>query len=148
MATIIIDASNTVLGRVCSKAAKIALLGDQVVVINAEKAVVSGDRDMILGKELAKLEIRNLGNPQKGPFHEKRPDKYVRRAIRGMLPWHRYRGREAFAKVQVYIDVPESEIKKNHKVDIKTAKIEKLANKKKGAYITVADLCRSIGGKF
>ena len=148
MATIIIDASNTVLGRVCTKAAKSALLGDQVVVINAEKAVVSGDRDMILRKELAKLEIRNLGNPQKGPFHEKRADKYVRRAIRGMLPWHRYRGREAFAKVQVYIDVPEAEIKKNHKVDVKTAKIEKFANKKKGAYITVADLCRSIGGKF
>lgn len=148
MATIIIDASDSVLGRVCSVAAKHALLGDEVVVVNAEKAIISGDREMILRKELAKLNIKNLGNPRKGPFHEKRPDKYVRRAIRGMLPWHKYRGREAFSRVRVYIGVPEAEIKKNHRVDVKSAKIEKVASNKPANYITIGDLSKAIGGKF
>lgn len=148
MTTTIIDASDSVLGRVCSKAAKLALLGENVVVVNAEKAIISGDRDMILRKEFAKLDIKNVGNPQKGPYHEKRPDKYVRRAIRGMLPWHKYRGREAFSKVQVYIGVPEAEIKKNHKVDVKTAKIDKIEGVKPVRYIAVGDLSKAIGGKF
>jgi len=88
--------------------------------------MLTGSKEMILKKELRWLEVRNLGSPLKGPNHEKRPDKYVRRAIRGMLPWHTFRGRDAFSRVYVYIGVPEEEIKKAHNIDIKTAKIERL----------------------
>jgi len=115
----IVDADGLVLGRVCSFAAKQALLGEDVIVINAEKAMLTGSKEMILKKELRWLEVRNLGSPLKGPNHEKRPDKYVRRAIRGMLPWHTFRGRDAFSRVYVYIGVPEEEIKKAHNIDIK-----------------------------
>lgn len=143
----IVDAEGKVLGRICSFAAKKALLGEDVIIINAEKAVISGNAEMVYGKELRKLEIKNVGNPQHGPFHQKRPDRFVRRAIRGMLPWHKFRGREAYKRVMVYMGAPESEIKKKHNVDLKEARIEKLADmKKKVKGVTVLDVCRTIGG--
>jgi len=145
----IVDAEGCVLGRVCGFVAKKAMLGEEVIVINAEKALMSGNKEMIFRKEHAKLDIKNLGNPQKGPFHEKRPDKYMRRSIRGMLPWHRYRGREAFSKVMVYMGSPAEEIMKKHNIDLGKAKIEKIPSaKKKIRGVTLEELCRYIGGKF
>lgn len=145
----VIDAEGQVLGRLCTFVAKKALLGEDTIVVNAEKAVISGDRRMIFRKELEKLEIRNLGNPRKGPFHQKRPDKFVRRSIRGMLPWKKPRGREAFKRVMVYIGIPEDEIKKKHNIDVKNVKIEKLNEIKKNIQgVTIGEVCRFIGGKF
>jgi large subunit ribosomal protein L13 len=143
----IVDAEGKVLGRVCSFAAKQALLGENVIIINAEKAVISGDADMVYGKELRKLEIKNVGNPQHGPFHQKRPDKFVRKAVRGMLPWHKFRGREAFKRVMVYMGAPVDEIKKNHNVDLKQTEITNVpAAKKKVKGVTVLQVCKTIGG--
>jgi len=145
----IINAEGHILGRLCTFVAKKALLGEDVIVVNAEKAVISGNRDVIFRKELEKLKIRNLGNPKKGPFHQKRPDRFVRRSIRGMLPWKKSRGREAFKRVMVYIGIPEEEIRKRHNIDIKKAKIEDLNEMKKDIKgITVGEVCRFIGGKF
>ncbi|MBN2250709.1 MAG: 50S ribosomal protein L13 [Candidatus Altiarchaeota archaeon] len=145
----IVDAEGKVLGRLCSFVAKKALLGENVIVVNAEKAVVSGDPDMVLGKEIRKLRIKNLGNPQHGPFHQKRPDRYVRRSIRGMLPWHKYRGREAFKRVMVYVGVPADELMKKHNINMNETRMEKLGEAGKDARgITVAEICRAVGGKF
>lgn len=147
----IINAEGYILGRLCTFAAKKALLGEKVIVVNAEKAVISGKRDVILREELQKLEIRNLGNPLRGPFHQKRPDKFVRRSIRGMLPWKKPRGREAFKRVMVYIGIPEEEIKKRHDIDIKKTEIVDLNEMNKGIKMkgtTVGEVCRFIGGKF
>ncbi len=145
----IINAEGHILGRLCTFVAKKALLGEDVIVVNAEKAVISGNKDVIFRKELEKLKIRNLGNPRKGPFHQKRPDRFVRRSIRGMLPWKKSRGREAFKRVMVYIGIPEEEIRKRHNIDIKKAKIEDLNEMKKDIKgITVGEVCRFIGGKF
>lgn len=145
----IINAEGQILGRLCTFVAKKALLGEEVIVVNAEKAVISGNKEVIFRKELEKLKIRNLGNPRKGPFHQKRPDKFVRRSIRGMLPWRKSRGREAFKRVMVYIGIPEEEIKKRHDIDIKKTKIEDLNGMKKDIKgTTVGEVCRFIGGKF
>jgi ribosomal protein L13 len=66
-----------------------------------------------------------------------------------MLPWHKYRGRDAFARVMVYMGVPAEEIKKVHNIDIKSAKIEKLeSQRKKVSGLSVAEVCKAIGGKF
>jgi large subunit ribosomal protein L13 len=136
------------LGRIASYAAKQALLGEQVIIVNAEKAVISGKKDSVCAKNLEKLDIRNLGNPRNGPFHPKRADRYVKRAVRGMLPFKMPRGREAFKRVQVYIGVPEAEIKRNH--DLKKIEFVKLDYMQKTLkdYTTVAEVCKSIGGKW
>ncbi|MCX6694786.1 MAG: 50S ribosomal protein L13 [Candidatus Altiarchaeota archaeon] len=147
---ILIDVSGLVLGRVCSYAAKKALLGEDVVVINAENALVSGEKELVFRQNLKKLDIKNKGNYTRGPFHQKRPDRYVRRAIRGMLPFEKMRGREAFKRVNVYIGAPAGEIKKNHDVELSKLKKEDLSGLKKTLRrsVTVGDLCKFIGGSW
>ena len=134
----------------CSYAAKKALLGDTVFVVNAEKAFVSGKKESVFEQNLAKLEIKNKGNYTRGPFHQKRPDRYVRRAIRGMLPFESMRGREAYARVNVYIGVPVAEIKKRCDTDISKEKKENLGGLKKKLRrgVTVGELCKFIGGNW
>ena len=42
------DAENMVVGRLGSKAAKAAILGDKVVIVNAEKAIITGKRRTVI----------------------------------------------------------------------------------------------------
>ncbi|MFH1403338.1 MAG: 50S ribosomal protein L13 [Candidatus Altiarchaeota archaeon] len=145
-----INAEGQVLGRVCSYVAKQALLGEDVVIVNAEKALISGEKSSIQANEKAKLEIKNLGNYTEGPFHHKRPDRYVRRAVRGMLPYKKQRGRDAYKRVSVYIGVPSEEIKKNHGVEASKIRYDAVEGVKKHLRrsVTVGELCGFIGGKW
>lgn len=146
----IVDAERQIVGRLASYVAKKALIGEEVIVVNAEKAIISGRKESVLESERGKLRIRNIGNPRRGPFHQKRPDKYLRRSIRGMLPWRKPRGREAFKRVMVYIGIPKEEIKKNHDIDVTEQNILNLKDLRKDVarYVTLGDVCDSMGGKF
>jgi large subunit ribosomal protein L13 len=104
----VIDASNLILGRLASLVAKHLLSGETVVVVNAEKAVVSGARSSILKEAQARLEIRTLGSKSKSPKHPRRPDGIVRRTVRGMLPRGKEKGKDAFSRLRVYIGVPKN----------------------------------------
>jgi len=44
----IIDATNLIIGRVASLAAKKVLLGEDIVILNCEKAMMTGNRKEIL----------------------------------------------------------------------------------------------------
>src|SRR5260370_42474071 len=102
----IVDASNLILGRMASYVAKKAIDGKSMVVINAERAVISGTKARVVARAKLKLKTRTLGNLDKGPTHPRKPDGYVRRVIRGMLPWKKSVGKEAFHRVKVYIGTP------------------------------------------
>jgi len=142
--TVVIDADRRVLGRMASEAAKNALLGETVIVINADKAYVSGDMSSVFRQNLEKLTIRNKGNFNKGPYHPKRPDVFVKRAIRGMLPWKMSRGREAYRRVFVFIGAPVEKLTElKAKVPQKQAPKKKLRRK-----VTVAEICKHIGGSW
>jgi len=144
----ILDAENQTLGRLLSYAAKKALSGDDVVIVNAEKAVVSGKKERVFGENLKTLEIKNKGNYTRGPFHYKRPDRYVKKAVRGMLPYNKPRGVEAFKRITVYIGIPEGELQKRN-TDFKKEKPVVLKFKKPfGEYVTVGDICTFIGGSW
>lgn len=101
------DAEQMVVGRLGTKVAKAALLGENVVIVNAEKAIITGDPRMLINAWKEKLNIRTSYNPRRGPFHTRRPDKMVRRMLRGMLPWPTPRGKAALKRIKVYIGVPE-----------------------------------------
>lgn len=101
---VIIDAKDTLLGRLAAIAAKKALSGEQVVIINADKAVVSGGRDFIFEDYRAK---RQRGERYHGPHFPRQADKIVKRTIRGMVPWHQPKGREAMRRIRVHIGKPE-----------------------------------------
>ncbi|MBU5537298.1 MAG: 50S ribosomal protein L13 [Candidatus Aenigmatarchaeota archaeon] len=135
----IYNAENQILGRICTSIAKDLLKGEDVVVINAEKAVLSGNPRW--KKEHYQEKIKR-GDPHKGPFFPRYPDDIFRRTVRGMLPWHKAKGRKAFKKLKVFIGVPE-EFKNKTTEKVKTAD----ANKLKTTYITLADLSLSIGAK-
>ncbi len=132
----IIDATDTILGRLATVAAKKALQGEVVMIINAEKAAVSGTRESILRKYTFKKEV---GDQIKGPFMSRMSDRLVRRTIRGMLPWHSPRGRAAFKKVHVFIGNPENA---EGAVKLKEISVETLKNRK---YIYVEEISRHLG---
>ena len=134
----IIDAKGLILGRMASSVAKRLLQGETVIVVNAEKAAISGKRLQIVKAAKTFLEV---GHPRKGPFHQRRPDKIVRRTIRGMLPRQKPKGLQAFKRLRVYLGVPlEVEGK-----EIQTV-LEANADKLKSPYITVGELAKEIGG--
>ncbi|MEM4259933.1 MAG: 50S ribosomal protein L13 [Candidatus Woesearchaeota archaeon] len=140
----IIDATNQVLGRLSSIAAKKALLGEEVIIINCENAVITGNRENILNNYKRK---RSLGT-FKGPFYSRMPDRFVRRTIRGMLPYKQSKGRDAFKRIKTFIGVPdEYKNKINSKEIFKTenADIKKLSSFK---FITVNEVCKMLGGKL
>ena len=75
--------------------------GDFVVVVNAEKVRVTGD------KRAAKRYYRHSGYPggmrsrTLGEMLERRPEEVIRLAVRGMLPRNRL-GRKQLTKLKVY----------------------------------------------
>ncbi len=133
----IIDASNLILGRMASIVAKRLLQGENIIIVNAEKAVVSGKKKTVVQERKDFLEV---GHPWKGPFHYRRPDRFVRRTIRGMLPYHQPKGKQAYKRLHVYIGVPE-ELKDKPMETLPEASAKKL----KCSYITVGELAKEIG---
>jgi large subunit ribosomal protein L13 len=101
----VVDASDCILGRVASQVAERALDGERVAVVNAEAAVVTGNREDAIGVFRKR---RELGSDQ-GPAYPKRPDRIFKRSIRGMLPHKKPRGREALENVRVYLGNPYEE---------------------------------------
>lgn len=138
----IIDATNMITGRMASFAAKQALLGEKVDVINCEKAIIVGDRDGVLHKYWYRA--RDMGGPVKGPFPSRMPDRMMRRIIRGMLPMDRARGRDAFKRVMCYIGVPD-DFKGKETAQVPQASPAKLTTLKT---VTIGDICKYIGGKW
>ncbi|RLG17610.1 50S ribosomal protein L13 [Nanoarchaeota archaeon] len=136
----IIDATNTVAGRLASWVAKRALEGKQVVIVNAEKAIVTGNKEYIL--EFFR-QRRERGEPFHGPFYPKRADRILRRMIRGMLPYKKERGRKALGRVKVYIGEPEQFKGKGRRLE--GFGIEKL---KVNKYMTLGEISKHLGGKI
>lgn len=138
---IIIDATNTILGRLASYVAQKAILGEEVQVINCENAVVTGNKKATLRDYNERLQ---MGSRTRGPFTPTRADRFVKRTIRGMLPYKKENGTNAFKRIRCYIRVPEG---------IDSKKVEHLNNKMDFSkltvvkYITVKDICNNIGAK-
>jgi large subunit ribosomal protein L13 len=109
----VIDASGVVLGRLASQAAVLLRgkhkpifaphvdTGDFVVIINADKVALSGN------KLEQKQAYRHSGYPgglrsvSYGELMEKHPERAVEKAVRGMLPKNSL-GRKTLRKLKVY----------------------------------------------
>ena len=92
------------LGRAASLIAQRLLKGESIVVINAEKSVVTGSRASVIAYYTA---ARARGSVRRGPHFPRYPDRIFRRTVRGMLPHRKARGAEAFDRLVVHIGVPE-----------------------------------------
>ena len=138
--TIVIDGTNHLLGRLGSKVAKMLIEGNRVVVINSEKILLSGNRKSVMGEYLSRLEISSRVNPIYGPFHPKRPETIVSKAIRGMLPMRKSKGTLAFKRLRVYFSVP-TEFEKSEKITFQEA----MANKPLSYYVKVGEISKLLG---
>ncbi len=123
----IIDGKDSVLGRLAAFAAKNALEGEEVDIVNARDIVIVGNKNSIVKKY---LERRRIGTMSKGPFFPRDIKGIVRRSIRGMIRNDRYHGREAFKKVKVFEDLPE-EFKNKEMLQIAKMRIDKPIHKLK-----------------
>jgi large subunit ribosomal protein L13 len=110
---VIVDAENMVLGRLSSQVAMLIRgkkkpsytphvdCGDNVVVINAEKIILSGNKTDV------KVYTRYTGYPGGQRFEtprellKKKPEAIIEKAVKGMLPKNRL-GRKLFGNLYVY----------------------------------------------
>lgn len=135
---IIIDAKDARIGRVSTFAAKKLLEGEEVHVVNAEAAVISGKPQVTIEKYTARRQLKFKGNPEKSPYWPKVPDRFVKRLIRGMLPRKKARGRNAYGKLRVYVGIPQEV--KGEPVKVGGSELGKLTK-----YIRIGELCRHLG---
>lgn len=146
---LLIDAKNKILGRFCSQIAKKALLGEQIVIINAKEAIISGTKRNIHEKYLSKLNISTATNPRRGPFWPRRPDTFMRNIIKKMLPTKKIRGKDALKRVHVYIGAIPHRFQKRYQklipIEIPNADKQRLSYYNK--FITLENLCSRIGWK-
>ena len=137
----IIDATDLLLGRMAAFVAKKALLGEQVTIINCEKAVISGNRERIFADY---KQNRDRGTHVKGPFVLRLPDRIVKRTIRGMLPYKKPRGLAAYKSIKCYIGLPD-ELKDKKAETLKACNVEKTNNLK---YVSVNEISKYLGAKI
>lgn len=113
---IVIDASGGSMGRIAAHAAKQALLGKEVIIVNCNDAVITGQPRTTI-KNYQQKRARG-GSAQKGPYFPKNPERLMKRTVRGMLSYKQGRGDAAFKKIMCYNSVPE-EYKDSEKTSMK-----------------------------
>lgn len=127
----IIDGKNAVLGRLASYAAKEALKGEDIVILNCGEVLITGSRKDI--KKNFEAKAGRFGSSQKGPTHHNKSEKIVKKTIRGMLPDYRMgKGRIAFKKIKCYEGIPK-EFENSQKI---------LAKEKKGKFSKVKEFIK------
>jgi large subunit ribosomal protein L13 len=132
----IVDADGAILGRISSKIAKELLRGEDIIVINSEKIVVSGNPDAVFKRFFEK---RERGDTFKGPFYPKYPDRVLVRSIRGMLPYKKEKGKRALKKLRVYIGNPDK---------LKGEKISKTSEDLECKFTNLEQICKKLGAKL
>ncbi len=113
---IVIDATQGVLGRIASFAAKKSLLGKNIFIVNCREALITGNKEMILQKYINAR--RRGGSAQNGPYLNKNPERIMKRTIRGMLSYKQGRGLSAYKRILCYNTIPK-ELEGKDKIELK-----------------------------
>ncbi|NLI62739.1 MAG: 50S ribosomal protein L13 [Methanosarcinaceae archaeon] len=138
---IIIDANGLIMGRLASVVATRLLNGENIHIINVEKAVVSGKRASVLGEYRETIE---RGSTENGPYFPKRPERIMKRTVRGMLPHKKKTGRDALAKLKVHVGVPE-QFKGKKTETVEAASMTRLSSKR---FVTLGEISERLGAKL
>ncbi|HDJ95032.1 MAG: 50S ribosomal protein L13 [Thermoprotei archaeon] len=141
----IINGEGHILGRLASIVAKRLLNGERITILNADKIVVSGDRKMVIESYKLLFEVGTLRNPYRhGVRRPRSPENIVRRAIRGMLPIDKPKGRAAYRRLKVFSGIPpEYSDKADKMIKIEDALATRLGRK----YTTLAEVAIQMGWK-
>lgn len=135
---IVIDAEGAILGRISTFVAKKLMLGDSIVVVNADKIVISGNP---MNTKAFYKHRRERTDPHKGPFFPRNSDTLLKRTIRGMLPAKTSRGKDALSRLNVHVGCPSQFSGKAVKPEVKRV------NELKCKFMTTGAVCKHLGGK-
>ena len=137
-ADVVVDARDCILGRVASEVAQKVLAGETVAVVNAERAVITGNEETTMETYHTRA---NLGSDS-GPYYPKRPDRIFKRSIRGMLPYKTEEGQEALSNVRVYVGNPYERDEDVESVVLDGTSLDRLSNIK---FTTLGKISESLG---
>ncbi|GAB7090796.1 50S ribosomal protein L13 [Halorubrum luteum] len=137
-ADVVVDARDCILGRVASEVAQKVLAGETVAVVNAERAVITGNEETTMETYHTRA---NLGSDS-GPYYPKRPDRIFKRSIRGMLPYKTEEGQEALSNVRVYVGNPYERDEDIESVVLDGTSLDRLSNIK---FTTLGKISESLG---
>ncbi len=133
-ADLVVDAGDCIVGRVASEVATRALDGDRVAVVNAERAVITGNEESTMATYRKRAEVGS----DRGPYYPKRPDGILKRTVRGMVPTEKRSGREAFERVRVYVGDPYDE----ESVVLEGTSLDRLSNIK---FTSLGEISANLG---
>ncbi len=138
--TLYIDGTRLRLGRVATSVAKQLINGNNVVIVNVDKIVVSGSRASVLSKYERWLKLRTFKNPENvGPKQHRGPDRLTWYAVRNMLP-KSPTGKALLRHLKVYMGVP-AELSSKSFQRIDEADVKYL----RGSYMSLGELSKNIG---
>ena len=138
----VIDGSNAIMGRLASNVAKRLLKREVIHVVNAEKIVIMGTRSSIMYKYQTRVDMSAKANPHYGPKYSRMPDKIVKFAVRGMVPFKEPKGKTAFKGLRVHIGVPEELAKEKQEI------VESAKNRHGKGFLTIGEISTALGVKF
>ena len=134
----IIDAEDMIVGRMATYVAKRALMGETIDIVNAEKAVITGDSKKVFERFKQK---REMGAPLIGPHFPRTPERILKRMIRGMLPYKQPRGKEAFARIKCHVGIPKQFEGKSEKLN------QFNVSKTYANFVTIKEISKKLGAK-
>jgi large subunit ribosomal protein L13 len=134
-----IDAKGLILGRMSTYVAKSLLKGEDIVIVNAEAAIVTGKRELVI-KEY--FDRRSKGKIRKGPYYPRTPDQILKHTVRGMIPYQKAHGREAFDRLKVYIGIPRNMVNEKFET-VAGASSENVVE-----YVDLGEISRTLGAHF
>jgi|SRR3989304_7361787 len=128
----VIDGKGAIMGRLASYSVKEALKGEQIAIVNCEQIIITGTKSNI--REIYERKRSRIGSGQQGPKISRTPIMIVKRAIRGMIPNHRWgRGKVAFENIKCYVGVPK---------EFESAKKIVTGKEKKNKFVTVKEISK------
>ena len=143
---IVIDGKDHLFGRLGSIVAKHLLLGNEVIVVRAERIVISGSMFRNLYRIKGFLGKTRSANPRRGHIHYHNPARIFWRAIRGMTPHKTPRGTKALARLKVFEGIPQPYAEMKRLVVPDALKSVRIKNFRKVTML--GDLATRIGWKY
>lgn len=137
----VIDGKGLVYGRLASEVANKILAGEEVVVLNAEQIIVTGERAEVFADFKHKIDVGEV-TKRKGPFYPRRADLLFKRCVRGMIPRYTTTGREAYRMLHVFVGAPK-QFETAEKVRVETA-----VKTPQCKYVSLGEISEFLGSKI
>lgn len=138
----VIDGKNAILGRLGSVVAEKIMAGEEVVVLNCESIVITGEKEMVFADYKARYD-RGECKSRKGPFYPRRADLLFKRSVRGMIPWTSTSGRNAFRRLHAYVGIPK-QFAEGFEITVEEQAMKKIT----GKYTTLGAVAKFLGSRI